>query len=160
MFGWLMTAAGIGAADLGAKHLVSKKMDNGEEKTVAGGNVVITRSENKGAVLGLMEERPELLRVLSSAALGASAAKLMDAVRHKEPKAKKLGLAMITGGALSNVGERLLRGRVTDYIRFPKAPKYVRNLTFNLADFAIFTGFFFTMLGEIIAAVRSGKQED
>ena len=49
--------------------------------------------------------------------------------------------------ALSNLWERLRRGRVYDYLRFPKAPGPLGRYVYNLADLAIFLGAAGLLLG-------------
>ena len=44
------------------------------------------------------------------------------------------------GGGLSNLMERLLHGKVYDYLQFPKAPGRLKRYVYNLADFAILLG--------------------
>ena len=45
-----------------------------------------------------------------------------------------LGCAMLLGGGISNLYERLSGKGVFDYIQFPKAPGRLRKYVFNLAD--------------------------
>ena len=54
---------------------------------------------------------------------------------------RKLGAALIIGGALSNVADRCIRGKVVDYIQFnmDKSDRMER-MTYNIADFSIFIG--------------------
>ncbi len=85
---------------------------------------------NKGAAFGLPIPR-EALRLGSAAALGA-----VWAGRRRCP----IGAGLILGGGLSNLYERAFRGRVLDYVRFPKAPGPLRRYVFNLADLCILAG--------------------
>ena len=44
---------------------------------------------------------------------------------------------------LQGIIDRMKKGSVTDYIRFPEFPvKKISNLVFNMSDFAIFAGIF------------------
>ena len=51
-----------------------------------------------------------------------------------------VGTGLLLGGGLSNLYERLRHGKVYDYLRFPKAPGFIKDYVYNLADFAIFLG--------------------
>jgi len=155
MLKWILTVAGTSFADLAAKHYVHSSYKIGEEKTAAQGNIVITRYENKGAMLGLLKDNQDVLKWLSAAGLGASAASLRSSVAHRRPWAEKLGMALLTGGAISNVGERTVRGCVTDYFRFPKAPKTLSKIVFNLGDIAIFAGIFLSIAGDIHSKIKN-----
>lgn len=54
--------------------------------------------------------------------------------------ASRLGAGLVLGGGLSNLVERLARGKVYDYVQFPKAPGRLKHYVYNLADFAVFFG--------------------
>lgn len=96
----------------------------------AGGHVKLTKLWNDGAAFGL-GIRAEILPALSAAAMG-----LIWLQRKKSP----VGAGLVIGGGLSNLAERLRRGKVYDYVQFPKAPGRLKRYVFNLADFAIFAG--------------------
>lgn len=127
-----------GLAVFGACSAVRRRLDRPGRKDAAyfGGHVKLTRLWNDGAAFGL-RICPEVLPVLSAAVLGAVWGK-----RKEYPVA--VGLAL--GGGISNLAERLQRGKVYDYIQFPKAPGKCKEYVFNLADFAILAG------GAILAA--------
>lgn len=85
---------------------------------------------NKGAAFGLPIEK-KLLPAASCAALW-----LLWRQRRRSP----LGAGLILGGGGSNLLERLRRGKVYDYVQFPRAPGQLKRYVFNLADFAILLG--------------------
>lgn len=101
------------------------------ETELLGGRVRLKALWNGGAAFGLPIPG-EVLRLGSAAALGA-----VWAVRQRCCPA---GAGLILGGGLSNLCERLLWGRVYDYIQLPKAPGPLRRYVFNLADLAILAG--------------------
>ena len=81
--------------------------------------------ENKGAASGIMAKHPKILKIISAAMLCFCA------------------LALLLGGGSSNFIDRMKKGSVTDYVRFPKFPvKKISELVFNLSDFGIFAGVF------------------
>ncbi len=58
-----------------------------------------------------------------------------------------IGYALLLGGGISNFIDRMKKGSVTDYVRFPKFPvKNISELVFNLSDFGIFAGVFCLLL--------------
>ena len=60
---------------------------------------------------------------------------------------KRQGYALLLGGGISNFIDRMKKGSVTDYVRFPKFPvKKISELVFNLSDFGIFAGVFCLLL--------------
>lgn len=109
-----------------------------EQREYADGRVQLTRLWNEDAAFGVKLPR-EVLLSLSGAVLGT-----IFAQRKRSP----VGVGLMLGGGLSNFMERLLYGKVCDYVRFPKAPGRLKRYVFNLADFAIFLGAVMWALGK------------
>ncbi len=66
------------------------------------------------------------------------------------------GINLVLGGAIGNVIDRVLEGRVTDFIDF-----YIGSwhyATFNVADIAIFIGAGLLILSELILKPRAEKR--
>uniref|UniRef100_A0A7C4S153 Lipoprotein signal peptidase n=1 Tax=candidate division WOR-3 bacterium TaxID=2052148 RepID=A0A7C4S153_UNCW3 len=61
-----------------------------------------------------------------------------------EKKIQQVGFGLILGGAVGNVGERIIRGKVTDFIDM--GIKELRWPTYNLADFFIVVGILLLLL--------------
>lgn len=101
-----------------------------KDSDYAGGYVRLRALWNKGAAFGLGVGLRTVLAA-SIATLGG-----LWFYRKRAP----VGVGLILGGGISNLLERLRRGRVYDYIQFPKAPGPLKRYVFNLADFAIILG--------------------
>jgi signal peptidase II len=69
-------------------------------------------------------------------------------------KLVKIGLALLIGGALGNLVDRILVGKVLDFIETPLRPGI-----FNVADVAINLGIILILLTAIWSALRSHSQE-
>ncbi len=105
----------------------------------------IVHTENPGAAFGVLAEGNPMLRSfiligVSSLVLLFVAAALWGRRSSFTSLLSRLGLALILGGALGNLYDRILRGTVTDFIEvyhnewsFP---------AFNVADSAISVGAF------------------
>ena len=99
--------------------------------------------ENKGAASGILAGHPRLLKGITAVMLCLCAAAIGQERRKGKITIVGVGYALILGGGLSNFIDRVKKGSVTDYIRFPKCPvKKMQNLVFNLSDFGIFAGIF------------------
>lgn len=85
---------------------------------------------NEGAAFGLPVKPSTLI---------AASVSLM-AVLWTQRKEHPVSTGLVLGGGLSNLLERLLHGRVYDYVQFPKAPGKLKQYVYNLADFAILLG--------------------
>ncbi|MBQ7154901.1 MAG: signal peptidase II [Synergistaceae bacterium] len=89
-------------------------------------------SYNTGAAFGIMGGSPDLLLWLELAANVIVAASMIFV---KMRTLTRVGLSMMLGGALSNLGERFLLGHVIDWIPVP-----FTSLQFNLSDLCISFG--------------------
>lgn len=137
-------AAFVFGVDVILKQAIEETFFPGEERSLAGGKVLIRKVYNKGAMLGFMKDRTDILKRIS-ALLGATVL-LYDAVLLARPRRflEKTGMMLFTGGAFSNIFDRFLRGRVIDYIGFQTRWPKLTEITYNLGDFALFTGTVFT----------------
>lgn len=127
-----MGAISAALATLGGCTAVRCIMDRPgrREAEYCHGRVRLRLFWNEGAAFSLPLP-PKLLPAASGAMLGA--------LWHQRKRAP-IGVGLLLGGGLSNLYERVWRGRVCDYIQFPKAPGRLRHYIFNLADFAILAG--------------------
>lgn len=99
--------------------------------------------ENTGAASGILSKHPKILKGISACMLCICALVLGRERRQTKVSIAGIGYAFILGGGLSNFIDRVKKGSVTDYLRFPNFPiKKIRNLVFNLSDFGIFAGVF------------------
>jgi signal peptidase II len=134
-------AALVFGADRATKWLVESRMSFTDSYTVIPGFFEIIHTQNTGIAFGLFanstsEWRTAILIALSSAALLLVGAMLWSAGRMD--RLSVAGLALILGGAMGNVFDRIMWGRVTDFLEF-----YIGSWhwpTFNIADSAIVIG--------------------
>ena len=89
-------------------------------------------SYNTGAAFGIMGGSPDLLLWLE---LAANVIVLGVLVFVKMRRLTRVGLSLMFGGAVSNLGERIFFGHVIDWIPVP-----FMNLQYNLADVFIAVG--------------------
>jgi len=107
-----------------------------------GGVVRIALVENVGAFLSLGERLPEWVRfavfvVLIAVGLLAAFLWLLRGASSR-PYAESIGVALIIGGGLGNLIDRLGRGRVVDFLQLRAGALHTG--VFNLGDFAIVAG--------------------
>lgn len=130
-----LIAAAVASGCAGARWYLCR--DRRREREFWGGRVRLTELWNGGAAFGLPVGRT-LLQALSALAL----ASLLPLGRRKPAAA-----GLVLGGGLSNLWERLRRGRVYDYLRFPRAPGFLGRYVYNLADLALLLGAAGLLLG-------------
>lgn len=128
------------------KYIENNKKENNREEFL-NGQLIITRHHNKGVVMNWIDKRPIIVLTASCTAFGSVLTLLGQSFAKEKHKLTKLGLTMITGGALSNLYDRIKRGYVVDYFIIKK--KYLNKVIFNVSDWCIFLGGFLTMAGSL-----------
>lgn len=131
----------------GTDSLIKKQRE--ENDTVyehLGGKIKIVTYHNKGAFLGTGERRPVFVAFMSVVFTAVVAVVFILTLTKAGLKLLKFGLGLLLGGAFSNTYDRLKKGYVTDYIIFERAPGFLKNVVFNLSDFAIMIGALISVL--------------
>ncbi len=104
------------------------------------GYVKIMRAHNPGFSRGHFGKYPEFVKISSVAAVGFLVGGLQYLTSYfpKQYKLRKLGMAIVIGGAASNVIDRIVNGKVTDYINIRFGT--LKTLIVNIGDIAIYVG--------------------
>ena len=123
-------------AELIIKNYIENNKKMNEEEEILGGNITLTRYHNKGAMLNFMEKNTKLVVFISGFLLGGLLLLFGLMIPKKGNKVLKFGLAILVGGAASNVYDRVKRGYVVDYFSF----KWLKSVVFNIADLFIIVG--------------------
>ena len=111
---------------------------------------------NPGAAFSLLADQPGWQRwFFTVLALGVSAWIALELKKHPEQKLLSLSLALVMGGALGNVIDRVRFGAVVDFVQWHVAGYYWP--AFNVADSAISVG---AVLLVIASLTASNKKED
>jgi signal peptidase II len=137
----LLLSLTVFALDRWTKYLVESSLTFFDTRHVIPGFFDIVRSQNPGVAFGLFAQSNMRFRttiligfsVLAIVILGV----LLTRIRRWD-RPTGLGVALVFGGALGNVYDRLHAGTVTDFLDF-----YIGTYhwyTFNLADTAICIG--------------------
>jgi signal peptidase II len=139
------TAAAIFAADRATKWVIETRVSPWDTHAIIPGVFNIIHTQNKGAAFGLLadaetEWRTFILIGLSLLALILVAVLLWQPARPRGNSSKLLrtGLALILGGAMGNIYDRIVQGSVTDFLQvFLGSYEWP---AFNVADMAISIG--------------------
>lgn len=136
------TALVVLILDLVTKWLAQTHLGPDRAIEIIPGYLRISFVSNTGVAFGLFRdlESPWKPHVLAAMAIVAVVAILI--YRHRTPSSRLLlqsALAVVMGGILGNLADRMLRGYVVDFIEF-----HIRGVfywpTFNVADSAITIG--------------------
>lgn len=134
-------AAATFACDQAAKSLVVMRLRPGESQEIVAGLFNIVRLGNENAALGALSQarsgvRLFLLLILPMGLIAGMALGLRYLKRVN--RVQELGVALLFGGALGNLFDRLARGSVVDFIDFHWGAW--QGPVFNVADAAIGLG--------------------
>ncbi|WP_205839132.1 signal peptidase II [Velocimicrobium porci] len=144
----LLAIAGIFIGDEKIKQYIEKEKEEGKREEILNGTVLLTKHHNRGAVFNWKQENPQGVLITSCIAFGGVLTLLGQSFVKDSHRIYKLGLSVITGGALSNLYDRIKRGYVVDYFIIQKKPW--NRVIFNLSDWCIFIGGALTMLGSLM----------
>lgn len=123
-----------------SKHLVSAHLQLYRSIPLLPGWLDLTYTLNPGAAFSLFATMPAGFRRIFFIALSMVAIVVLTVLiaRRATPVSSAVAFALILGGTLGNLYDRLARGVVIDFIYFHHA--WFSYPVFNLADSAITTG--------------------
>jgi signal peptidase II len=135
---WLSISAVIIALDLYTKHLVLQSFEFGEHLPITS-FFDLVRYHNEGAAFSFLAGAGGWQRFFfSGIAIIASVVIIYLLRKHKTEKLFCFALALVLGGALGNLYDRLTLGYVVDFLFFYYQTWYWP--AFNVADSAICVG--------------------
>lgn len=150
---WLWLSAAVMLLDQVTKQLVVKHIDYFESIAVMP-HLNWVHLQNRGAAFSMMSDMPPWFFVLLASAVSIGI--LIWLRRH--PRGQLLmasGLALILGGALGNVIDRVRLGHVTDFIDVYYGQWHFA--AFNVADSAITIGAGFLLLDMLLETLRERR---
>jgi signal peptidase II len=136
--GWLSISAVIIALDLYTKHLVQQAFDYGDKLTMTS-FFNLVRHHNEGAAFSFLADAggwQKWFFIVVSALASIFIVYLLR--KHHKQVLFSVGLALILGGAIGNLYDRVTLGYVVDFLSF-----HINDLywpAFNVADSAIVVG--------------------
>lgn len=147
---WYALAGLVVVLDQLSKWVVLSHLQFGETIYVAPfWNWVLTF--NPGAAFSFLADQPGWQRWLFTAlALGISGWIAVELARHAGQRLLSLALALVMGGALGNVIDRVRFGAVVDFIQWHAAGYYWP--AFNVADSAITVGAILLLFAQLTVA--------
>jgi signal peptidase II len=134
-------AALVFTADRLTKWVVETRVSAMDTFHVIPGFFDIVHSQNRGVAFGIFNDSTSEWRTLLLTLLSIAAVIFISIMLWRPARFDRLslwGLALILGGAMGNVFDRIMWGRVTDFLEL-----YIGDYhwpTFNIADSAIVIG--------------------
>ena len=127
--------------DRATKWAVAKSIPMHDTRQIIPGIFRLTHVENRGAAFGLFADSPSQWKIAVLVLFSIVALVIVTALLWRNSHSMNttgVGLALILGGALGNLWDRLVNGRVVDFLLF-----YIGQYqwpAFNVADSAIVVG--------------------
>ena len=135
---WLSISAIVFVVDLYTKHLVQQAFEFGD-KLFMTSFFDLVRYHNEGAAFSFLADAGGWQKwFFTTISVVASLFILSLLKKHHKEKLFSLGLALVLGGALGNLYDRVTLGYVVDFLSFHVAGYYWP--AFNVADSAITVG--------------------
>lgn len=140
MFPW---KTGLGVCLFGVdeilKQRVEDQMEEDEIRSYLDDRLLIRKVYNRGFIFSSLEDKNTLVKGVSIVA--GTMVFLMDlwAERYGNLQ-QKLGMTLLSAGAASNIFDRLIRGKVIDYIAVRTKNSRLKKITANLGDIYIALG--------------------
>ncbi len=142
-----------------AKWIVATNVSLHDSLVVVPGLFRITHVQNRGAAFGLFSDSPAEWKIAILIAFSLIALVVVSALLWKNSHAMSVtgvGLALILGGAVGNLWDRLINGHVVDFLDF-----YIGSYhwpAFNIADSAIVVGALL-LVAEILFSKAPAQQK-
>jgi len=156
-------AATVFLLDRVTKGIIRSHVSPWDTYEVIPGAFNIIHAENRGAAFGMLsnadsEWRTFLLVGLTMLVLALVASVLWQPAATGHGRALKVGLALVFGGALGNLFDRVVRGTVTDFLDFYLGRYHWP--AFNVADTAITVGAGLLLLDLWTSRRRAAERND
>ena len=135
---WLSISAVIVIVDLYTKHLIQRAFEYGEHLTMTS-FFDLVRYHNEGAAFSFLSDAGGWQKwFFSGVSMIAVVVITYLLKKHQTQKLFCFGLALVLGGAIGNLYDRLTLGYVVDFLLFHYKDWYYP--AFNVADSAICVG--------------------
>jgi len=155
LMGWLGLSVLVMVIDQLTKIMVERRFAFGERLEIVPGWFDLTLVYNTGAAFSFLAGAGGWQRWFFIAiGVAASVFILWLLVRHGSQRMFALSLALILGGAIGNVIDRILRGRVVDFLLVHWQDRWYFP-AFNVADSAITAGAALLILDELLRLRKS-----
>lgn len=126
--------------DMGIKQHIEETFHENEERETIINKVVLRKVYNRGFLLNSLDKYPAVVKTGSAVVGIAVAGYDVWLFLRKGRFLEKAGMILVSAGAVSNIYDRLIRGKVIDYIGVNCKNKFLSRITANLADVYVIVG--------------------
>jgi signal peptidase II len=150
-YSWALMTLAVVAGDQASKRTIRKSMSLHDSIPVVPGLFSLTHVANRGALFGMLRDLADPWRSALFTLVPLAAIVLIVYFQRRTPLADTpahVGLALILGGALGNLADRIRLGYVTDFLDVYVSDHHWP--AFNVADSAICVGVSFLVLSLLL----------
>ena len=151
-------AAAVFGIDRLSKRIIEQRVSESATYSVIPGFFDIVHSENRGVVFGIFNDSALEWRSLALIAIAVAAVIFISAYLWRAghiDAAMLWGLALILGGAAGNAYDRIVSGRVTDFLDFYLGTYHWP--AFNVADSGVVAGSALLLVDMLLAKRRAAN---
>ena len=134
------------------KIIISSTMSVGETIPVIKDIFHFTYIRNEGAAFGMLSEHRWVFMIISSVAIVAMCIYLFKFC--KERMLTRIGIALVIGGGIGNMIDRIFLGYVVDMIDC----RFLEFYVFNVADSCVCVGAGIVFLGVLLDTIKELKE--
>jgi signal peptidase II len=134
------------------KIIISSTMSVGETIPVIKDIFHFTYIRNEGAAFGMLSEHRWVFMIISSVAIVAMCIYLFKFC--KERMLTRIGIALVIGGGIGNMIDRIFLGYVVDMIDC----RFIDFYVFNVADSCVCVGAGIVFLGVLLDTIKELKE--
>lgn len=154
-FLWLIPIALVVGLDQLTKYLAVQNLKPIDTYPLIEDVFHLTYLENRGAAFGMLADHRWVFMIVSSAAVIAIVAFMMAAYKKHFSPLLYSALAMIAGGGIGNMIDRVYLGYVVDFLDF----RLIDFAIFNVADSFVCVGCAIVILYIIVSDRKEAKQK-
>ncbi|MGN1167003.1 MAG: signal peptidase II [Lachnospiraceae bacterium] len=140
--------------DMGIKQYIEDTFKEGEERKTVVDRLILRKVYNQGFAFNLLDKYPDIIKRSSVFAAAGLLLYDLSVFFNKGRRFLKFGVTLVSAGAISNLYDRLIRGKVVDYIGVKSNNSRLSRLTANLADIYIVMGMFLVFVSQTIHKKR------
>lgn len=158
---YLLLSFGILVLDQWTKWLIESHLSNHASLEIIPGLLNLTHVRNTGVAFGFFATRGNATGTLILTLLGLAALVFVAYYFWIVPRADRMlltALALVIGGAIGNLLDRMMTGAVTDFVDFYYGSYHWH--TFNVADTAISIGIGLMLLGTFRSSPTEAAASD
>lgn len=131
--------------DQKTKNIAEAELDESVQ-VICKGKVRLSKVYNEGAFLGFLGNHKSFLMGINIIAVSLLAIVYVYIAFTKGAHLLKAGIALMIGGALGNIYDRIVRKKVVDFFSLWFKP----SVYYNIADFCVFIGGFLIVIGTFL----------